>query len=109
MKKIVNISITSLMLLSGCSFNSMLEDRYKDLISIPSFNNSNNVSFETHFEVPNDGKGIDKREFYTKYSDLYDFSYVLDNINKVEDVTTKEKLTNARTYNEIKDIVDLER
>lgn len=95
MKKVLKISIISIMLLAGCSFSKSLEDRYKEQLSIPIFNNSSNSSsYKIDFVVPNDGKGINKREFYTKYSDLHDYSYVLENIEKVEDETTKEKLKN---------------
>ena len=94
MKKVLKISITSLLLLSGCSYSQNLNDRYNDLISVPSYiTSTNSTSYDLEFVVPNDGKGIKEREFYTSYSDLYDYSYVLDNINKVEDQTQKEKLT----------------
>ncbi len=94
MKNIRYLSLISLFLLSGCSFSSKLSDRYMGLISIPSFNDSNSVHFDTEFVIPNNGNGIDKREFFTHYSDLHDFSYVLDNIEKVEDEISREKLKN---------------
>ena len=94
MKKFIRLSLISLLLISGCSFSGSLEDRYKDLISVPGFTNSNSLSYDLKFEIPNNGQGLTEREFYTSYSDLYDYSYVLDNIQKVEDENTREKLEN---------------
>lgn len=93
MKKIIKISITSLLLLSGCSYSQNLNDRYNDLVSVPSYiTSSNTTSYEVEFVIPNDGKGIERREFYTSYSDLHDYSYALRNIEKVEDEIEREKL-----------------
>ena len=92
MKKAYYFYLTTSLLLTGCSFSSKLSDRYYDLISIPVIQNSSSSSYETEFVVPNEGKGIKPKEFFTKYSDLHDFSYVLDNIEKEEDESLKEKL-----------------
>ena len=94
MKKNI-LLITSMLLLNGCSFSSNLHNRYESLNSVPSYIVSTDSSMldKVEFVVPNDGKGIKEREFFTKYSDLHDFSYVLDNINKVEDEKAKTELT----------------
>lgn len=94
MKKKKILLITSLLLLNGCSFSKNLSNRYESLNSVPSYIVSNNTSLsdKIEFVVPNDGKGIKEREFYTSYSDLYDYSYVLNNIEKVENEEEKNKL-----------------
>ena len=81
MNKVNKLAILSILLLSGCSYSSMLSDRYENPMNNSSTNSS---SYKIEFVVPNDGKGIKPKEFYTSYSDLYDYSYVMDNINKVE-------------------------
>ena len=91
MNKISKIAILSILLLSGCSYSSMLSHRYENPLNN---NSTNSSSYKIEFVVPNDGKGIKEKEFYTSYSDLYDYSYVLDNISKVEDEELKGKLTN---------------
>jgi len=94
MRKILKLIVTSMLLLSGCSFSSNLSNRYDKLNSIPSFimSNDNSMLDKIEFVVPNDGNGIKEREFFTSYSDLHDFSYVLDNIEKVEDEKVKKEL-----------------
>ena len=101
MKKTLKICAISTLLLSGCSFNSILKDRYYDLISVPIFDSSTtSISYTIEEVIPNDGKGIGTREFFTKYSDLHSINYVLDNIEKVEDNNTKDKLKNIyKTFN----------
>lgn len=94
MNKISKIAILSILLLSGCSYSSMLSHRYENPLNN---NSTNSSSYKIEFVVPNDGKGIKEKEFYTSYSDLYDYSYVLDNISKVEDEELKGKLTNIYT------------
>ena len=91
MNKVNKLAILSILLLSGCSYSSMLSHRYENPMNNSSTNSS---SYKIEFVVPNDGKGIKPKEFYTNYSDLYDYSYVLDNINKVEDTELKNKYIN---------------
>ena len=91
MNKLSKVSILSILLLSGCSYSSLLSDRYQNPVNN---NSTNSSSYKIEFVAPNEGKGIKEKEFYTSYSDLYDYSYVLDNINKVEDTELKNKLSN---------------
>ena len=51
MNKLSKVSILSILLLSGCSYSSLLSDRYQNPVNN---NSTNSSSYKIEFVVPND-------------------------------------------------------